>query len=56
MYHRNFLVCQVKEQLEAERAYLKEEIKLEYNHHNIVGKSVGLKYVKLNKLLPAIQS
>ena len=35
----------LKEQLEAERAYLQEEIKLEYNHENIIGQSDGLKYV-----------
>jgi transcriptional regulator with GAF, ATPase, and Fis domain len=32
-------------QLEAERAYLEEEIKLENNHEKIVGQSDGLKYV-----------
>ncbi|MCX5869595.1 MAG: sigma-54 dependent transcriptional regulator [Deltaproteobacteria bacterium] len=36
---------QLKEQLEVERAYLQEEIKLEYNHQNIVGQSDSLKYV-----------
>jgi chemotaxis protein methyltransferase CheR len=36
---------QLKDQLEAERAYLQEEIKLEYNHENIVGKSNEIKYV-----------
>ncbi len=35
----------LKEQLEAERAYLQEEIKLESNHERIVGQSDGLKYV-----------
>ena len=35
----------LKEQLEAERAYLQEEIKLEYDHERIVGQSDGLKYV-----------
>ncbi|MDY0222564.1 MAG: sigma 54-interacting transcriptional regulator [Desulfobacterium sp.] len=35
----------LKEQLEAERAYLKEEIKLEHNHENIIGSSDMLKYV-----------
>ena len=35
----------LKDQLEAERAYLQEEIKLEFNHENIVGRSDGLKYV-----------
>jgi chemotaxis protein methyltransferase CheR len=33
------------EQLETERAYLQEEIKLEYNHEKIIGQSDGLKYV-----------
>ena len=35
----------LKEQLEAERAYLQDEIKLEYNYENIIGQSDGLKYV-----------
>ncbi len=35
----------LKEQLEEERAYLKEEIKLEHNHENIIGQSDALKYV-----------
>ncbi len=35
----------LKEQLEAERAYLQEEIKLEYNHKNIIGQSDSLQYV-----------
>jgi len=35
----------LKEQLEAERAYLQEEIKLENNHERIVGRSDGLKCV-----------
>ncbi|MBF0099927.1 MAG: sigma 54-interacting transcriptional regulator [Desulfobacterales bacterium] len=35
----------IKEQLEAERAYLQEEIKLEYNHENIIGQSDALNYV-----------
>ncbi|MFO8049514.1 MAG: sigma 54-interacting transcriptional regulator [Desulfosudaceae bacterium] len=38
-------VEKLKEQLEAERAYLQEEIKLEYNHEHIIGQSDGLKYV-----------
>jgi PAS domain S-box-containing protein len=33
------------EKLEAERAYLQEEIKLEYNYENIIGQSDGLNYV-----------
>ncbi|MBV5306675.1 MAG: sigma-54-dependent Fis family transcriptional regulator [Desulfobulbaceae bacterium] len=36
---------QLKEQLEAERAYLQEEIKLEGNHQNIIGQSDSLKSV-----------
>jgi chemotaxis protein methyltransferase CheR len=35
----------LKEQLEAERAYLQEEIKLEQDHQNIIGQSDSLKYV-----------
>ena len=35
----------LKDQLEAERAYLQEEIKLEYNHENIIGQSDGINYV-----------
>ena len=38
-------IKKLKEQLEEERAYLKEEIKLEHNHENIIGKSDALKYV-----------
>jgi chemotaxis protein methyltransferase CheR len=38
-------IKELKDQLEAERAYLQEEIKLEYNHENIIGQSDGLKYV-----------
>ncbi|THB81436.1 MAG: AAA family ATPase [Desulfobacteraceae bacterium] len=41
-------LCEInglKEQLEAERAYLKDEIKLEHNHENIIGQSDTLKYV-----------
>jgi PAS domain S-box-containing protein len=34
-----------KELLEIERGYLQEEIKLLYNHENIIGQSDGLKYV-----------
>ncbi|MCF8105745.1 MAG: hypothetical protein K9K64_09695 [Desulfohalobiaceae bacterium] len=35
-------LCEIKElkkPLETERAYLREEIKLEYNHENIIGQS-----------------
>jgi transcriptional regulator with GAF, ATPase, and Fis domain len=38
-------IKELKDQLEAERAYLQEEIKLEYNHENIIGQSDGLNYV-----------
>jgi formate hydrogenlyase transcriptional activator len=38
-------IKKLKDQLESERAYLQEEIKLEYNHENIIGKSDGLNYV-----------
>ena len=38
-------IKKLKDQLEAERSYLQEEIKLEYNHENIIGQSDGLKYV-----------
>jgi len=38
-------IRKLKDQLELERAYLQEEIKLEYNHENIIGQSDGLKYV-----------
>lgn len=36
---------QLKAQLEAERSYLQEEIKLVSNHENIIGQSDALKYV-----------
>jgi transcriptional regulator with GAF, ATPase, and Fis domain len=38
-------IKKLKDQLEAERAYLQEEIKLEYNYENIIGQSDALKYV-----------
>ena len=38
-------IKKLKEHLEAERAYLQEEIKLEYNHENIVGGSNEINYV-----------
>jgi len=38
-------VQELQKQLEAERGYLQEEIKLEYNHTTIIGQSDGLKYV-----------
>ena len=36
---------QLKNQIEAESAYLQEEIKLEHNFENIIGQSESLKYV-----------
>ena len=38
-------IRKLKDQLEAERAYLQEEIKLVYNHEDIVGKSDAIHYV-----------
>jgi chemotaxis protein methyltransferase CheR len=38
-------IRKLKEQLEAERAYLQEEIQLDNNHAYIIGQSDGLKYV-----------
>jgi chemotaxis protein methyltransferase CheR len=38
-------IKKLKDQLEAERAYLQEEIKLKYNHENIIGQSDGINYV-----------
>ena len=38
-------IKELKDQLEAERAYLQEEIKLEFNHENIIGRSNEIKYV-----------
>jgi transcriptional regulator with GAF, ATPase, and Fis domain len=38
-------ISRLKEKLEAERAYLQEEIKLVYNHEDIVGKSDAINYV-----------
>jgi chemotaxis protein methyltransferase CheR len=38
-------IKKLRDQLEAERAYLQEEIKVEYNHEKIIGQSDGLKYV-----------
>ncbi len=38
-------IKKLKDQLEAEREYLKEEIRLEYNHENIIGESDGINYV-----------
>ncbi|MDP2645077.1 MAG: sigma 54-interacting transcriptional regulator [Desulfobacterales bacterium] len=38
-------VKRLKDNLEAERAYLQEEIKLEYNYENIIGQSDEINYV-----------
>ncbi len=38
-------IQKLKKQLEGEKTYLTEEIKLEHNHENIIGKSDALKYV-----------
>ena len=38
-------IKKLKDRLEAERAYLQEEIKLVYNHEDIVGKSDAINYV-----------
>ena len=38
-------IKKLKDQLEAERAYLQEEIKLEHNHENIIGQSDGINYM-----------
>ncbi|MBU2514579.1 sigma 54-interacting transcriptional regulator [bacterium] len=38
-------IKKLKDKLEAERAYLQEEIKLEYNHENIIGQSNEINYV-----------
>lgn len=38
-------ITKLKEQLEVEKAYLQEEIKLVYNHENIVGTSDAINYV-----------
>ncbi len=38
-------IQKLKKQLEGEKAYLTEEIKLEHNHENIIGKSNALEYV-----------
>ena len=38
-------IRKLKDQLEVERAYLQEEIKQEYNHENIIGRSDAINYV-----------
>ena len=46
----------LKEQLEAESAYLQEEIKLEHNFENIIGQSEALKYVlhRVEQVAPTV--
>jgi PAS domain S-box-containing protein len=48
-------IRELKEKLEAERAYLQEEIKLEYNYESIIGQSDGLNYVlyKVEQIAPS---
>jgi PAS domain S-box-containing protein len=48
-------IKELKEKLEVERAYLQEEIKLEYNYENIIGQSDGLNYVlyKVEQIAPS---
>ena len=48
-------IKQLKDKLEAERAYLQEEIKLEYNYEHIIGQSDGLNYVlyKVEQIAPS---
>jgi len=50
-----FEIKKLKDQLEAEKAYLKEEIKLEYNYENIIGQSDGINYVlyKVEQIAPS---
>jgi PAS domain S-box-containing protein len=38
-------IKRLKDQLEAERSYLQEEIKLEYNHEAIIGRSNEINYI-----------
>jgi chemotaxis protein methyltransferase CheR len=38
-------IRKLKDQLEAEQAYLRDEIKEEYNHKNIIGRSDAINYV-----------
>ncbi len=47
-------IRELRNRLEAEMAYLKEEIKLEYNYENIVGNSDELKYTlyKVEQIAP----
>ena len=47
-------IKELKEKLEVERAYLKEEIKSQYNHENIIGQSDALNYIfyKVEQIAP----
>jgi len=48
-------IKELKDHLEAERAYLQEEIKLEYNYENIIGQSDEINYVlyKVEQIAPS---
>jgi chemotaxis protein methyltransferase CheR len=48
-------IKQLKDKLEVERAYLQEEIKLEYDYENIIGQSDALNYVfyKVEQIAPS---
>jgi transcriptional regulator with GAF, ATPase, and Fis domain len=48
-------IKKLKDQLAAERAYLQEEIKLVYNHEDIIGQSDALNYVlyKVEQIAPS---
>ena len=47
-------IKELKNRLETEKAYLQEEIKLEYNHENIIGNSDELRYTlyKVEQIAP----
>ena len=47
-------ISELKAKLEAERAYLQDEIKFQCNHENIIGQSEGLTYVlyKVEQIAP----
>jgi len=47
-------INELKTKLEAEKAYLQEEIKFQYNYENIIGQSEGLAYVlyKVEQIAP----
>ena len=43
-------IKELKDQLEAERAYLQEEIKLEFNHENIIGNEIKYVFYKVEQI------